>query len=328
MRTPEFWARDGLRARLLAPAGQIYGLAGRLRRALVRPQSVDVPVICVGNLVAGGAGKTPTVLALARRLAAAGHRPHLLCRGYGGRERGPLRIDPLRHDAAEVGDEALLLAEVAPTWVARDRLEGARAAVAAGAGLLIQDDGLQNPALAQDLRLVVVDGGFGFGNRRLLPAGPLREPIGEGLARVSAVIRIGADQAGIDALLPAGLPRLEADLAPDDGAPSLAGRRVLAFAGIGRPEKFFGSLESAGAEIVQRCSFADHHPYRRAETLALLAEAERLDASCITTAKDRVRLPLDLRDRVLVLPVVLRWRDSGALDRLLATAVGACGRVL
>ena len=325
MRAPEFWARDGLRARLLAPAGQLLGVAGRLRRALVRPEAVGVPVICVGNLVAGGAGKTPTVLALAGRLLAAGHRPHLLCRGYGGRERGPLRVDPLRHDAAAVGDEALLLAEAAPSWVARHRLDGARAAVAAGAGLLIQDDGLQNPRLAQDLRLVVIDGEFGFGNRHLLPAGPLREPIAEGLRRASAVIRIGADRAGIGPLLPSGLPCLEADLGLDDGAPLLAGRKVLAFAGIGRPEKFFASLEGAGAEIVRRQSFADHHSYRRAEIEALLADAERLGAECITTTKDRVRLPRDLRDRILVLPVVLRWREPAAIDRLLATVLGRYG---
>jgi tetraacyldisaccharide 4'-kinase len=328
MQAPEFWARDGPGARLLAPAGQLYGVAGRLRRALVRPQAVGVPVICVGNLVAGGAGKTPTVLALACRLSAAGHLPHLLGHGYGGRERGPLRVDLIRHDAAAVGDEALLLAEVAPTWVARNRLEGARAAVAAGAGLLVLDDGLQNPWLAYDLRLLVIDGGFGFGNRRLLPAGPLREPIAEGLARVSAVIRIGPDRAGIDTLLPPGLPCLGADLAADDDAPALAGRKVLAFAGIGHPEKFFASLESVGAEIVRRRSFADHHPYRRAEVLALLAEAERLDASCITTAKDRVRLPIDLRDRISALPVVLRWREPAAVDRLLATALGGCGQAL
>ena len=326
MQAPDFWARDGLRARLLAPAGQLYGLAGRLRRALLRPETVGVPVICVGNLVAGGAGKTPTVLALARRLLAAGHLPHLLCRGYGGRERGPLCVDPVHHDATTVGDEALLLAETAPTWVARDRLEGARAAVAAGAGLLIQDDGLQNPRLANDLRLVVVDGGFGFGNRRLLPAGPLRERIADGLARASAVIRIGDDQAGIGALLPPGLLCLEADLAPDDRAPMLAGRKILAFAGIGLPGKFFASLESVGADIVQRRSFADHHPYRRGEVEALLAEAERLDARCITTAKDHVRLPLDLRGQILALPVVLAWRDPALVDRLLAPALGPRGR--
>jgi tetraacyldisaccharide 4'-kinase len=308
MRAPEFWARDGLRARLLAPAGQLYGLAGRLRRRLVRPQRAGVPVICVGNLVAGGAGKTPAVIAIARRLADAGHRPHLLGRGHGGRERGPLRVDPLQHDAAAVGDEALLLAEVAPTWVARDRLGGARAAVAAGAELLIMDDGLQSPRLAQDLRVVVIDGTFGFGNRRLLPAGPLRERIEDGLARASAVIRIGADRDRIGALLAPGLPCLEADLRPDDGAPALAGWKVLAFAGIGRPEKFFESVAGMGAEIIRRRSFADHHPYRRAEVEALLAEAKRLNARCVTTAKDRVRLPLDLRDRIVVVPVVLRWR--------------------
>lgn len=317
MRAPEFWAHDTLPGRLLNPLGEAYGLAGRARRRLARPTRAAVPVICVGNLVAGGAGKTPVAMALAAQLIARGRRPHLLTRGYGGRLPGPLQVDPARHDAAAVGDEALLLAEIAPTWCARDRVAGARAAVAAGADLLIMDDGLQNPRLHQDLALLVVDGGFGFGNGRLLPAGPLREPPAAGLARVAAVVQLGDDEVGLDGLLPRGVTRLCARLCTGPDAPDLHDRRVVAFAGIGRPEKFFRSVADAGALLVGRRAFADHHRYRRREVRALLAEAAANDALCVTTAKDRARLPADLRALITILPVSVSWQDPTALAQLL-----------
>jgi tetraacyldisaccharide 4'-kinase len=322
MRAPEFWAGENLPARLLGPLGQVYGLAGRLRRRLARPVRVGIPVICVGNLVAGGAGKTPVVLALAERLRARGRRPHLLARGYGGRAAGPLRVDPARHDAAAVGDEALLLAEVAPTWCARDRVAGARAAAAAGADLLIMDDGFQSPWLQQDLAILVVDGAFGFGNRRLLPAGPLREPIAAGLARAAAILQLGPDEAGLDRVLPRDIARLRAELRPGPEALQLRARRTVAFAGIGRPEKFFRSLAEAGAMLVARHAFADHHRYRRREIEALLAEAAAKDALCVTTAKDQVRLPTDLRALITTLHVTVNWRDPSGLDRLLDGPAG------
>ena len=317
MRAPEFWTDDTLPARLLRPLGEAYGLAGRLRRRLAWPARAGVPVICVGNLVAGGAGKTPVAMALAAQLVARGRRPHLLTRGYGGRLPGPLRVDPARHDAAAVGDEALLLAAVAPTWCARDRVAGAKAAVAAGADLLIMDDGLQSPWLHQDLALVVVDGAFGFGNRRLLPAGPLREPLTAGFARATAIVQLGDDEVGLDGLLPPGMTRLHARLCAAPDAPDLRDRRVVAFAGIGRPEKFFRSLAEAGALLLARHAFADHHRYRRRQVQALLAEAAARNALCVTTAKDRVRLPADLRSSITILPVSVSWRDPAALARLL-----------
>jgi tetraacyldisaccharide 4'-kinase len=316
MRAPEFWARDGLAAQMLSPLGGAYGWAGRLRRHLARPARAAVPVVCVGNLTVGGAGKTPVALALAARLSARGRRPHLLTRGYGGALAGPVRVDPASHDAAAVGDEALLLAAVAPTWCAHDRVRGAKAAVAAGADLLILDDGFQNPRLHQDLALLVVDGGFGFGNHRLLPAGPLREQLGAGLARASAVVLLGADEAGLERHLPHGVT-LRASLRAAPDAPDLRGRRVVAFAGIGRPEKFFRSLVEAGARLVGRHGCADHHHYRRHELRALLAAAEDKGALCVTTAKDAVRLPGELRGAITIWSVVVIWQDRSALDRLL-----------
>ena len=225
MRAPEFWAGDGLGARLLDPLGRLYGQACRLRRRCTTPRRAPLPTICVGNLTVGGAGKTPVAIALAERLLAAGERPHLVTRGYGGRARGPLRVEPARHDARLVGDEALLLAEVAPTSLARDRLAGAHAAAHAGASLVILDDGFQNPSLATDLALVVIDGTYGFGNRRLLPAGPLREPVADGLRRADAAIRLGADAANVERSFAGGsaAPR-RPSCDPQRGAPiSLAG---------------------------------------------------------------------------------------------------------
>lgn len=317
MRAPDFWRRDGAAARLLAPLAAVYAWGGRRRRLAGEGFRAAVPVICVGNIVAGGAGKTPVCLALAQRLEALGHAPHFLTRGYGGTEVGPRLVDPVRHNADRVGDEALLLAAQAPTWVARHRPDGAVAAAALGAGVVVMDDGFQNGALRHDLALVVVDGGFGFGNGRVIPAGPCREPVAEGLARADAVVLIGDDRTGAAERL-GGKTVLRARLKPGDEAVALAGAKVLAFAGIGRPDKFFATLRQCGADLVATRAFADHHPYARAEIERLLAESERQRAQVWTTAKDAVRVPADLRGRVRVLPVSLAWDRPEHVDALLA----------
>ncbi|MGE5202287.1 MAG: tetraacyldisaccharide 4'-kinase [Acidobacteriota bacterium] len=319
-KAPEFWDRDGLLARLLAPAGWAHGAAGALRRSRARPWHAPVPVVCVGNLVAGGAGKTPVTIDLAGRLASAGTVPHILTRGYGGSAAGPLRVDPARHSCREVGDEALLLAGAASAWVARDRAAGARAAIAAGARSLLLDDGFQHLSLAQDLKLLVVDGAYGFGNGRVIPAGPLREPVDGGIARADAVVVMGEDRAGIAALA-AGKPLLRARLAPRAGAPELRGARVLAFSGIGRPEKFFGFLEALGAVVVARRSFADHHVFTESELRTLIGDAERAGARCISTEKDWVRIPETLRGTIETLPIEVSWEDAGAIAAMLARLV-------
>ena len=318
MRAPDFWYRDeSLPAELLAPLGAAYDLAGRLRRAMARPLRLDVPVICVGNLVAGGAGKTPVALDLAARLERLHGAPHVISRGYGGRASGPLRVDPEHHSAEEVGDEPLLLARAAPTWVARDRAAAGRAALESGAGCLLLDDGFQNPGLVKDLSIVVVDAEVGFGNGLLLPAGPLRERVARGLARADAVVLLGEDRRGLSPQVPSGLPLLRAKLEPGPGSEALRGRRVLAFAGIGRPAKFFASLEALGAELVATYDFPDHHPYTAEEIEGLIEEAAAADAIAVTTKKDDVRLPAHLRARVDVLPVSLAWNDVAAVERLL-----------
>ncbi len=326
MRTaPAFWAEPpGLLADLLLPIGAAWDAAGRLRRALSRPYRPSIPVICVGNLVAGGAGKTPVAAALASDLAARGVAVHLVTRGYGGRLGGPVRVDPARHDAAQIGDEALLLAACASCWVARDRAAGVRAAIAAGARAIVLDDGLQNPAIAKTLSLVVVDAGYGFGNRRVIPAGPLRESLARGLARADALVLLGTEaetNGSRPSQIGEGLPVFPAVLSPVDGE-RLAGSRLLAFAGIGRPEKFFATLRALRAELVGARSFADHHRFRTREIEQLLREAERAQARLVTTAKDIVRVPPATRPGIEVLEVAVRWRDPDAIAALIKCVLG------
>lgn len=312
MQAPEFWRAGGGPAALLAPLGALYGLATRLRFAYAKPWRAPVPVVCVGNLVMGGAGKTPVALDLARRLDGV----HILTRGYGGTEKGPLRVDPAVHTAVQVGDEALLLAEAAPTWVGGDRVASAKTAVAAGAKVLLMDDGFQNPGLTKDLSLLVVDGAYGFGNGRVFPAGPLREAPARGLARAGAVVLIGGNATGLDF---GGLPVLKARLVPGPEAADLMGKPLVAFAGLGRPEKFFATLEGLGCNLAAERAFPDHHPYTEADLESLAATGLTL----VTTAKDRVRLPPAFRDRVAVLTVTLAWEDEATLTGTLAALPSA-----
>ena len=329
MRAPAFWAaeRGGLAAAALTPISWLYRFGARGREALVQPTEAGLPVICVGNFTVGGAGKTPTVLALVALLAEEGIRPHILTRGYGGSERGPLRVDPARHAAQAVGDEALLLARVAPTWLSRDRSAGSAAAQSAGADLLLMDDGMQSPGLAKDLCLAVVDGGAGFGNGSVLPAGPLREPLARGLSRAHALVLVGADRRGaLAALAPHSLPVIEASLVPGTEVRALRERPVVAFAGIGRPDKFFETLTENGCNVIARYAFADHHRYKPGEIRAIVERARERDAVPVTTEKDHVRLPPDAREMVRALPVTLAWREPNEPRKLLAPFVARCRR--
>ncbi len=319
MQPPLFWHRPpATLSRLLAPLSALYTWAGarRLTQASFR---APLPVLCVGNVVAGGAGKTPICLSLLERLQSRGHYPHALTRGYGGTETGPCQVAPDLHEASRVGDEALLLATKAPTWVSRHRPAGAVAAAAAGADVLVLDDGFQNPSLAKDVSLLVVDGGYGFGNGCVMPSGPCREPPARALSRAQGVVILGADTKGLVKQLSRSCPLvLRATLLPDPGeAEALRARRIIAFAGIGRPTKFFETLTSVGAEIIASHSFPDHHPYRRAEIEALLAQAMKQEAYLVTTAKDRVRVPADLRPALSVLTVTVAWEDMRNVDTLL-----------
>ncbi len=326
MRQPRFWDRDnGLIPLLLSPLARAVELGGRLRRRIVKQQRVGVPVICIGNLVVGGAGKTPVALAVAARLAASGRAVHFLSRGYGGRARGPLAVDPGAHQADQVGDEALLLAAAAPTWVARDRPAGARAAARAGAEVVVMDDGHQNPTLYKDLSLVVIDGAYGLGNGRVIPAGPLREPIEAGLERADAVVLIGDARGSVAEHVARALrpkPLLRARMVPTPRSHRLAGQTVVAFAAIARPEKFFDTLRDIGCRLVGVHGFADHYRFRADEIMALVEEASAAGARLVTTEKDLMRLSGEARAMTEVLAIEVEFADAEALDELLAGALG------
>lgn len=319
MKAPAFWwtPEPTLAATLLTPAGFVYGAltAARMGRA---GAPAGVPVLCVGNLVAGGAGKTPTALALGRLLQERGRRPAFLSRGYGRAKSAPskavLAVDAT-HTADIAGDEPLLLAQVAPTFVAADRRLAAREAVAHGADMLILDDGLQNPVLSKDWTLAVADGASGLGNGKCLPAGPLRAPVARQWPFVSMLCVIGEGEPGrllarmaADAGVPTVAARLDADA---DVLAGLRGHRLLAFAGIGRPEKFYAMLRDAGLDLAATRSFPDHHRFRASDLQGLTREAFRLGARLVTTAKDRVRLPESFPAQAI--PVRLSFDQPAAI---------------
>lgn len=327
MRAPAFWQnppqRPGLAALLLAPLGWAYalGTARRVRKPGYVPR---IPVICIGNLVAGGAGKTPTTLALIERLTARGRRVHVVSRGYGGRMQGPVLVHEGTHAAADVGDEPLLLAAFAPVWVAKDRALGVQAAEAAGAEVVLLDDGFQSPAVRPSLALLVVDASKGFGNGRCIPAGPLREPVSAGMRRADLVLSIGDPEAQsrFDTEWAKAIrqPRLRGVLRPLQMGMDWHGERVLAFAGIADPSRFFATLRTEGAEVVRGEALADHAPLSETLLRRLEAEAAGLGAQLVTTEKDAARLPPAWRSRVLILVVRLQMQDwsplDAALDRL------------
>ncbi len=319
MMAPGFWAygQGGPVAALLSPFGALYGLATATRLRFKKSWHCPIPVICVGNLVAGGSGKTPVVLDLAERLGQRDVPVHMVTRGYGGRERGPLRVSGDQYDARLVGDEPLLLSETAPTWLSDERPAGCRRALAEGAGLIVLDDGFQDPSCEKTLSFVVVDGSFGFGNGHMIPAGPLREPVASGLKRADAVILIGDDRTNVESMIAGRCPVLKAKLQSGPEAAALSGQAVLPFAGIGNPEKFFESVRNSGANIITTRAFPDHHHYSRGEIDSLIHHANQANARLLTTTKDMVRIPPDLKSNVDVLTVHVVWQNEEEINNLL-----------
>jgi tetraacyldisaccharide 4'-kinase len=332
MREPEFWWRPpGSSAHLLTPFAAIYGAAAAWRLGR-QGRRLPVPVICVGNLTVGGAGKTPTALAVARMLAAAGEHPAFLTRGYGGTVRGPIAVDCARHRASEVGDEPLLLARVAPTIVGADRIAGGALAISGGASVIVMDDGFQNPSLAKDFSVLVIDARRRVGNGMVIPAGPLRAPLAAQFARAHALVVVGSSPAlGCvdEAARTASVPIFRARLRPDpDAVRALVGQRAVAFAGIADPDKFFATLAEAGIPAVSRRGFPDHHRYTRAEAEGLCDEADRQGLALVTTEKDFARLAgeeslASLATRTRALPVELLFEDEFNLKRLLFDRMAA-----
>ncbi|WP_408734791.1 tetraacyldisaccharide 4'-kinase [Gluconobacter morbifer] len=318
MKPPRFWSRprSGPAAWLLRPLAALMTWGVRHRRQQ-EGYAAPVPVLCCGNVTTGGTGKTPLALDLVQRLRERGHQPHILSRGHGGRERGPLQVRPGHHTARDVGDEPLLLARAAPTWVGRNRGETARLASAAGADCLIMDDGFQNPSLQKTLSILVMDGGVGLGNGHVIPAGPLREPLADALRRAQAIVVIGEDRFRLLSTLSTLLPKGQARLLPGPEIRSLQGKRVVAFAGIGRPEKFFDMLKEAGVNPIRCLPFPDHHVYSATDIQRLEVLSREAGTILVTTAKDAVKLPSAFAATVRVISVELLWDDPAFPEHLL-----------
>jgi tetraacyldisaccharide 4'-kinase len=327
MREPAFWYRPpSWSSRLLMPVGAVYG-AIAARRMQRDGFGAGIPVLCVGNYHVGGAGKTPAVLALVAMLRELGETPVVLSRGYGGRLRGPVKVDPGRHAADDVGDEPLMLARTVPVVVARDRVSGVALARSQGASVIVMDDGFQNPAIAKDASLIVIDGHRGLGNACVFPAGPLRAPLDLQLARTDALIVVGDGSAAAPvaaAIAARGQPVLSAHLRPDEASvAALRGKRALAFAGIGDPARFFRTLRASGIDVAGERAFADHHPYSKAEIESLIADAQRDALTLVTTEKDLARLrqaeglPSWAKD-IVPFAVTLAFDDAAPLRRLVS----------
>lgn len=325
MREPAFWHRPpSWTSRFLMPLGALYG-AVTARRMQRQGFDAGIPVLCVGNYHLGGAGKTPTVLALAELLRDLGETPVVLSRGYGGKLHGPIMVDAQRHAAADVGDEPLMLARTVPVAVARDRIGGVALARSQGASVILMDDGFQNPAIVKDASLIVIDGSRGLGNACVFPAGPLRAPLDPQLDRTDALIVIGdgAAAGAVAAEVAArGRPVLSAHLKANDASvASLAGKRVLAFAGIGDPARFFRTLRANRIEVVAERAFADHHPFSIGEIEALIAEARRDGLTLVTTEKDLARLRNGLSswvENIVPFAVTLEFDDAAGLRKFVA----------
>ncbi len=330
MRAPSFWSRPaGPLTGLLAVAGAPYHLATRLRFAFAKPKDTKIPVICVGNFTAGGAGKTPTAIAIAKHLISQGYNPVFLSKGYGGSAIGPVLVDVARHQAHEVGDEPLLLGRTGPVIVAKDRQAGAQAAIETGADIIIMDDGLQDPSLKKTITIAIVDGQTGIGNGQVIPAGPLRARLGFQLSHTDAVLLVDAGKAGAQVSAQAksaAIPCFQAAIQPSADAPQISGKKILAFAGIGRPEKFFQTVRETGAEIVDTIPYPDHHVFSDADARYLIGRAKLLDAALFTTEKDLVRISnesvqKELKKSATGLPVELVIEGDG-LAALIQTKLG------
>ena len=313
MKTPGFWKDVNFFSNLFTPIGWIYGTITTIRNTISRGKRIGIPVVCIGNLTAGGVGKTPIAISIAKMLQSSGKNPFFITRGYGGSLQDVV-VNPKEHTARDVGDEPLLLAQTANTVVNKDRYLGAFRAAECNADIIIMDDGFQNPGLHKDISFIVVDGARGFGNQRCIPAGPLREFISTGLLRADAIILIGETSPELLKLF--GKKEIfKAKIKPH--CPNVKNKRVVAFAGIGHPEKFYNSLEECGFELVSKHNFADHHTYTTKELNKLIDISIKKEAELFTTSKDFIKIPQDMKHMFNVLEITVDWENPEKLKKFI-----------
>lgn len=331
---PFWWEKSGWQAWALAPFSFLYGKVAGRRMKRSRRASVPVPVICIGNFTVGGAGKTPTAIAIARAATAKGLKPGFLSRGYGGTLDVTTRVDAEHHRSVDVGDEPLLLAREAITVISRKRVDGAKRLVDEGVDLIIMDDGFQSARLTLDYALVVIDTRRGIGNGHLVPGGPVRAPLDEQMRQLSAILKVGDGQAA-DAIIRtaarAGKQIFVSSIRPRP-QPDLKGKPVLAYAGIADPEKFYRTVSSLGADIVSRRGFPDHHQFSDEEMSDLMQDAAKADLLPVTTAKDAMRLQgrhgpaADLLQASRIIDINMVFDDPNAAGAMIDAALENCRR--
>jgi tetraacyldisaccharide 4'-kinase len=325
IKTPEFWNNKGVASTALLPLATIWATATHLRDRLAKQVSADLSVICIGNLTAGGTGKTPLVSLLYDQLTEAAKSPVIMSRGYGGSQKGPLWVDGMLHTAADCGDEPLMLAEGRDVIIGRDRVLAAQAISNRGIhDIILMDDGLQHPYLAKDMTIGVFDGSAGIGNGRLLPAGPMRVAFDDGVASLDIAFINGDDEHDLTKAINGRVPIMTGNVVADPTIiADLGDAPLLAFAGIGRPQRFFRTIEKVGGNLVQSLAFADHHPYTQSDLTRLQEDAIRLGASLITTQKDWIRLPTEWRERISFLPITMQ---TDAIDELLGQIMAVAAK--
>ena len=317
MQAPKFWEEESIQSLVLMPVSYLYEFLYKLRNKLTKTIKLKIPIICIGNITVGGAGKTPTAIAVAEYLISKGLTPHFLSRGYGRKLKGTLKVND-EHTALMVGDEPILLSKVAPTWVCSNKLDGAEEAQKNGAEVIIMDDGFQNPSIHKDLSILVIDEGFGIGNGKIIPAGPLRERAPEAFNKADGVIIIKtADGKKKDFKKYFDKPTIHANLVPAEDSSMFSGSKVVAFCGIGRPKKFYSTVESIGAKIITKHDFSDHHTFTPDELMKIIEESSSLDAIPITTEKDWIRLPQEAKKMISYIKVNLIFSNPNVIYKVL-----------
>ena len=322
LKAPKFWykKKDTIYSNFLYPFSLFFRFGTKLRSILSIKRLSPLPIICIGNIVIGGAGKTPVSLKIGKILIKAGYKPHFISKGYAGIIKESTLVQSW-HSSTSVGDESLLLSEVASTWIGNDRIKSSHLAKKNGADCLIMDDGFQNPSIEKDFSIIVINGEQEFGNKRVIPSGPLRESITRGLSRTNLVIVIGNINNDLEKLIPSHIPIFKANFAIKEGNTIYKGKNVTAFAGIAYPEKFFNSLEKLGAKIVKRISFSDHHIYNENDLLTLAENANKTKSILVTTRKDFVRIPKSYRSLINALDGEIVFENEELLSEILSNII-------